>query len=39
MDRDDDILITGKRHDFHAGYEVGFSDKGVIEGVKIKFKA
>ena len=36
MDRDDDILITGKRHDFHADYEVGFSDKGVIEGVKIK---
>jgi len=36
MDRDDDILITGKRHDFHADYEVGFSDKGIIEGVKIK---
>ena len=36
MDRDDDILITGKRHDFHADYEVGFNDKGVIEGVKIK---
>ena len=36
MDRDDDILITGKRHDFHADYEVGFNDRGVIEGVKIK---
>ena len=36
MDRDDDILITGKRHDFYADYEVGFSDRGVIEGVKIK---
>ena len=36
MDRDDDMLITGKRHDFHADYEVGFSDKGIIEGVKIK---
>ena len=36
MDRDDDILITGKRHDFLADYEVGFNDKGVIEGVKIK---
>ncbi len=36
MDRDDDILITGKRHDFYADYEVGFDDRGVIEGVKIK---
>ena len=36
IDRDDDMLITGKRHDFHADYEVGFSDQGVIEGVKIK---
>ena len=36
MDRDDDILITGKRHDFYADYEVGFNNKGVIEGVKIK---
>ena len=36
MDRDDDILITGKRHDFYADYEVGFSDRAVIEGVKIK---
>ena len=36
MDRDDDILITGKRHDFYSDYEVGFNDKGIIEGVKIK---
>ena len=36
MDRDDDIIITGKRHDFYSDYEVGFSDKGIIEGVKIK---
>ncbi len=36
MDRDDDIIITGKRHDFYADYEVGFSDKGIIEGLKIK---
>ena len=35
MDRDDDIIITGKRHDFHADYEVGFKDNGIIEGVKI----
>ena len=36
MDRDDDIIITGKRHDFHADYEVGFNHNGIIEGVKIK---
>jgi len=36
MDRDDDILITGKRHDFYADYEVCFNDQGVIQGVKIK---
>ena len=36
IDRDDDILITGKRHDFHSDYEVGFNNRGVIEGVKIK---
>ena len=36
MDRDDDILITGKRHDFYADYETGFNDLGVIEGLKIK---
>ncbi len=36
IDRDDDILITGKRHDFYADYEVGFNDKGIIEGLKIK---
>ena len=33
MDRDDDIIITGKRHDFHADYEVGFNHHGIIEGV------
>ena len=27
MDRDDDIIITGKRHDFHADYEVGFNQR------------
>ena len=25
MDRDDDIIITGKRHDFYSEYEVGFN--------------
>ena len=36
MDRDDDIIITGKRHDFYSAYEVGYDDLGIIEGLKIK---
>jgi xanthine dehydrogenase large subunit len=33
MDRDDDMRITGKRHDFVTNYEVGFDDAGRILGV------
>ena len=29
-DRDDDMLMTGKRHDFTAGYDVGFDGEGRI---------
>ena len=36
LDRDDDIIITGKRHDFFSDYEVGFDDKGRINGLKLK---
>ena len=36
LDRDDDIIITGKRHDFYSDYEVGFDDDGRINGLKIK---
>ena len=36
LDRDDDIIITGKRHEFYSEYEVGFNDKGVIQGLKLK---
>jgi xanthine dehydrogenase large subunit len=32
-DRDDDMIITGKRHDFVTEYEVGFDDAGRILGV------
>jgi len=39
MDRDDDIIITGKRHDFYSEYEVGYDELGVIEGLKIKLAA
>ena len=33
--RDDDMIITGKRHDFLFRYDVGFDDDGRIEGVDI----
>ncbi len=36
LDRDEDIIITGKRHEFYSEYEVGFNDEGIIEGLKIK---
>ena len=33
LDRDDDIAITGKRHDFRIDYDVGFDATGRILGV------
>lgn len=36
MDRDDDMLITGKRHPFHYDYQVGFNDQGRIEALQLK---
>jgi len=36
VDRDDDIRITGKRHDFVTDYEVGFDDTGRILGVQFE---
>jgi len=33
LDRDDDMVMTGKRHDFRIDYDVGFSDDGVISGI------
>jgi xanthine dehydrogenase large subunit len=32
-DRDDDMVITGKRHDFRIDYEAGFDDDGRIRGI------
>ena len=32
-DRDDDMTITGKRHDFRIDYEVGFDERGRILGL------
>ncbi|HWJ94472.1 MAG TPA: xanthine dehydrogenase molybdopterin binding subunit [Telluria sp.] len=34
-DRDDDMLVTGKRHCFHYLYEVGYDDEGRIVGAKV----
>ncbi|MDN3518131.1 xanthine dehydrogenase molybdopterin binding subunit [Aquisalimonas lutea] len=33
LDRDDDMVMTGKRHDFKVRYDVGFDDDGRIQGV------
>ena len=35
-DRDDDMMITGKRHDFVFDYEVGHDADGRIEGVQVE---
>jgi xanthine dehydrogenase large subunit len=37
LDRDDDMIMTGKRHDFVIEYEVGFDDKGLIHGIDFMF--
>ena len=34
-DRDDDMLVTGKRHCFHYEYEVGYDDSGKILAAKV----
>jgi len=33
LDRDDDMIMTGKRHDFVIDYDVGFDDSGLILGI------
>ncbi|WP_101066592.1 xanthine dehydrogenase molybdopterin binding subunit [Roseovarius salinarum] len=38
-DRDQDMIATGKRHDFVADYDVGFDDDGRITGVDGTFAA
>ncbi len=37
LDRDDDMVMTGKRHDFTIDYEAGFDDEGRIEGIEFMF--
>ncbi len=38
-DRDDDMIVTGKRHDFVVDYEVGFDDDGRIQGLDMTYAA
>ena len=38
-DRDDDMIATGKRHDFVNDYEVGYDDEGRILAVRGNFAA
>jgi xanthine dehydrogenase large subunit len=35
VDRDDDMVMTGKRHDFETAFEVGFDGDGRIRGVRM----
>ncbi|NRB05815.1 MAG: xanthine dehydrogenase molybdopterin binding subunit [Rhodobacteraceae bacterium] len=35
-DRDDDMVITGKRHDFRITYDVGFDATGVITALDVR---
>lgn len=36
-DRDDDMIVTGKRHDFEVDYEVGHNGEGQLSAVKLRF--
>jgi xanthine dehydrogenase large subunit len=36
LDRDDDFMITGRRHSFEYEYEVGFDDEGRLLGAEIE---
>ena len=39
LDRDDDFMITGKRHPFGYQYTVGFDDTGRLQGLKLMMAA
>ncbi|HUC62721.1 MAG TPA: xanthine dehydrogenase molybdopterin binding subunit [Alphaproteobacteria bacterium] len=39
MDRDDDMIMTGKRHDFYTLYDVGFDEEGRILGAEFELAA
>jgi xanthine dehydrogenase large subunit len=35
-DRDEDMVMTGKRHDFEVAYDVGFDDDGRLTGLSLE---
>ncbi len=37
LDRDDDMIMTGKRHDFRVNYEAGFDRTGRLKAVDVEF--
>jgi xanthine dehydrogenase large subunit len=39
LDRDDDMVSTGKRHDFRIRYDVGFDDSGQVLGIDFDLAA
>ena len=39
LDRDDDFMVTGKRHPFEYAYDVGFDDTGRITGLQLQLAA
>ena len=39
LDRDDDFMITGKRHPFAYDYTVGFDDTGLVTGLQLTMLA
>jgi len=36
LDRDDDMIMTGKRHNFEIDYEVGFDEDGRLRGARFE---
>jgi xanthine dehydrogenase large subunit len=39
LDRDDDFVLTGKRHDFLTRFDVGFDDDGIVRGINLALDA
>ena len=39
LDRDDDMVMTGKRHDFRVDWRCGFDREGVVAGVDVELAA
>ena len=39
LDRDTDMIVTGKRHDFVIDYAVGFDQQGLLNAVEITYSA